>query len=299
MIISASYKTDIPAFYADWFMKRLEAGFCVVQNPFNGQQRRVPLKGSAINGFVFWTRNANPFKKALQMVSQRRVPFYIQYTIIGYPRSLDISVQPLERAISNFRELSEAYGQSALVWRYDPILLTPEVDHDWHLTNFRRIATQLAGSTNEVVVSVMHPYAKTIRKLRNANVELSEFDEISVLLSKMENVATQNDMQLSVCAQPERLVGGSVAAKCIDSIRLSKIYEKPFRSRMKGQRPGCECDESIDIGGYDTCPHGCVYCYAVNDVERALSNYKSHDANALGLNLRTPSVIPPEDLVLL
>ncbi len=299
MIISASYKTDIPAFYAEWFMKRLEAGFCIVQNPFNGHQKRVPLEGSAIDGFVFWTRNANPFKKALSLISQRRVPFYIQYTIIGYPRSLDVSVQPLEKAISNFRELAVAYGLSALVWRYDPILLTHEVDADWHLKNFSQIATQLAGSTNEVVVSVMHPYAKTIRKLRNANVELGLLDNTSDLLSEMVKEANRNGMKLSICAQPERIVTGSNPAKCIDSIRLSEILGRSFKARMKGQRPGCECDESIDIGGYDTCPHGCVYCYAVNDVEQALRNYKTHNVNALGLNLRQPSVIPPDDLVLL
>ena len=89
MIVSASYRTDIPAFYADWFARRRAAGFCEVTNPYGGRPYRVPLAGPELDGFVFWTRNIGPFQEALVEVAAQHIPFVVQYTITGYPRALD------------------------------------------------------------------------------------------------------------------------------------------------------------------------------------------------------------------
>src|SRR5215470_728999 len=165
MIVSASYKTDIPAFYGRWFMARLDAGFCQMVNPYGRQVYEVPLARGAVDGFVFWTRNAGPFVTALHEIRRRGFPFMVQFTVTGYPRALETSVIEPARAIRQAREISEAFGPRTVVWRYDPVVVSELTPFDWHLANFARLAEGLAGATDEVVISFAHLYRKTRRNL--------------------------------------------------------------------------------------------------------------------------------------
>ncbi|MCG8544587.1 MAG: DUF1848 domain-containing protein, partial [Alphaproteobacteria bacterium] len=131
MIISASYKTDIPAFYADWFMRRLAAGWCRMTNPRGGQIYDVPLTPDAVDGFVFWTRNMRPLAARLDSVAAV-APFIVQYTITGYPRALETSTVPPDRAAADLKALARRFGPRVAVWRYDPILFTSLTPADWH-----------------------------------------------------------------------------------------------------------------------------------------------------------------------
>ncbi|MGC9516015.1 DUF1848 family protein [Methanocrinis sp.] len=144
MIISASYKTDIPAFYGEWFEKRLEAGYCKVANPYNRRQvRRVSLAREDVDGFVFWTRNLGPFLGRLERVRDFGRPFTVQQTITGYPRELEPSVVDARRSVRHLRAVAERYGPRAAVWRYDPILFTSLTPAEYHLDNFERLAGAL------------------------------------------------------------------------------------------------------------------------------------------------------------
>ncbi len=288
MIVSASYRTDIPAFYGAWFLNRLAAGHCMVANPYGGRPYRVALAGPGVDGFVFWTRNAGPFLDALDRVAQSK-PFVVQFTVTGYPRALDRSVTDAERAVAQIRRIAAVHGPRAVVWRYDPVLITGLTPPDWHRAAFARLAVDLAGAVDEVVVSFANIYRKTARNLAEA-ARRHGFDwrdpdvaEKHALLSTLAEIAAGHGMMLAPCTQPALALPGTRPARCVDAARLSDIAAERFpgaaaiRARTKGNRPGCLCDESRDIGAYDTCPHGCVYCYAVRSRDAAQAALRRHD----------------------
>ena len=284
MIISASYKTDIPAFYGEWFRNRLRAGYCRMVNPYNANQRYlVSLRREDIEGFVFWTKNLTPFEDTLDEVHCQDFPFVVQYTINGYPRALESRVMDPDQSMQTFRAAADRYGPDVLVWRYDPILLSTLTDADFHRANFARLASGLSGSTNEVVVSYMQVYRKTRLNLDESARECG-FDwydpsaEVKrALLTDLSEIADAHDIHLSVCTQPDLLVPGAREARCVDAARLARMAGRTVMSKLKRVRPGCGCYESKDIGDYDTCPHGCVYCYAVRRRHLALRRYRAHD----------------------
>lgn len=284
MIVSASYRTDIPAFYGDWLMRRVAAGWCDVANPYGGAPYRVPLDLESVDGFVFWTKNLTPFVDALSALRARGYALVVHYTINRYPRWLETAVTDAERAIAHMRMLAAALGPRAALWRYDPILATTHTPLSWHLANFAALATALAGTTDEVVISFAHVYRKTRRNLtaaaRAEGVDWRdpEPEEKRALAARMAEIAADNGMRLTLCAQPDFLVNGVAAARCIDAGRLADIAGRPIPARQRGNRPGCECHESRDIGAYDSCPHGCVYCYAVSDHAGARRRFRAHDA---------------------
>lgn len=292
MIVSASYRTDIPAFYGDWFMGRLTAGMCRVINPYGGPAYTVSLARESVDGFVFWTRNPDPFMDHFETLRGRGYPFVVQFTINGYPQEIDRSVPSVESQIDMFLRLAETHGPHVLVWRYDPIVLSSLTPPAFHGDNFAMICERLSGSTDEAVISFMNPYRKSRRNLDAAAGRFGFSwwqetpDEAKTLVSGLVATAASNAMQLSICSQPQYLAQEARAARCVDADRLSRVAGVPIAARKKGNRTGCECQESRDIGAYDTCPHGCVYCYAVNDRQRAASHLKRHDVGAQELGAR-------------
>ncbi len=292
MIISASYKTDIPAFYGKWLLNRLDAGYCMVINPYNKQAQRVSLRHEDVDGFVFWTKNLTPFIHNLQTIKEQGYAFIVQYSINNYPRTLEISVVNAEQSINHMRVLSDTYGQRALVWRYDPIVFTSITPFDFHISSFKELAKNLEGTTDEVVVSFAQIYKKTQRNMNWAS-ETFGFtwsdppDEVKIrLVLELNRIAKSHKMQLSICSQKQYLIDGIVPARCIDARRLSEVSGKLTNVKVKGNRPDCECYLAKDIGDYDTCPHGCVYCYAVNS--RALAQKLFREHNPQGEFLHTP-----------
>jgi hypothetical protein len=283
VLISASYRTDIPAFYGDWFRNRLRAGFCRVVNPYGGPPSRVSLHPQDVDGFVFWTKNLGPFLPHLAEVRERGCPFVVQYTINGYPRSLEYAVVDPEKSIEHARRVADEYGPRVMVWRYDTIVFSSATPRDFHLRNFERLAAALTGVTDEVVISFAQIYRKT-RTNMNAAADLFNFtwndpeDEEKVSLSRdLAACARARGMRLTVCSQERFLGAGIEAARCIDAGRIEDIAGQPVQARVKGTRPECACHESRDIGEYDTCPHGCVYCYAVRTRALARRRFQQHD----------------------
>jgi hypothetical protein len=286
MIVSASYRTDIPAFYARWFLARLAEGRAQAVNPYGGKVYEVPLAGPAADGFVFWTRNVAPFEPALEAVAGRGLPFTVQFTVTGYPRALERSVAEPARAVEQIRRLARRYGPRAAVWRYDPILFADPTPPAFHYETFARLAAALAGSVDEVTVSFAQIYRKTARNLSAAarrhgfSWRDPDPEEKRALLARLAPVAADAGMRLTVCTQPGLSGHGAEPAACIDAARLSDVAGRPIAAKRKGNRPGCLCAESRDIGAYDTCPHGCVYCYAVQSRDRAARAHRTHDRHA-------------------
>ena len=288
MIVSASYRTDIPAFYADWFMRRLAAGYAVVANPYGGRPYRVPLAPGEVDGFAFWTRNIGPLAQHLPEIA-RVAPFTVQFTVTGYPRALEPGVIDSAAAVDQIAGLADRFGPRAVVWRYDPVIETSLTPAAWHLENFGRLAGMLQGHVDEAVISFAQIYAKTRRNMEIAARDHGftwrdpEDAEKRALAGALAEIAAAHGMQLTVCSQPDYLVAGAAAARCIDAGRLSDIAGREIRAREKGNRPGCLCHESRDIGAYHSCPQGCAYCYAVSSRDRAKRFLVVHDPAAESL----------------
>ena len=302
MIVSASYRTDIPAFYATWFENRFRAGFARVANPHGGADSVVPLR-RGVDGFVFWTRNVAPFRHALREVRQAGLPFVVSHTVLGYPRALDRSVVEPGRAIDQMREVAAEFGPRAVVWRYDPIVASSLTPARWHRDNFARLAGQLAGTVDECVISFATLYKKTARNLdaaaRADGFSWGDFadGEKPALAAELAGLAADAGMRLRVCSQD---VGQPLAA-CVDARRLADVADgwgllRAIAAKVKGNRPDCRCHQSRDIGAYDTCPHGCAYCYAVGSRALAKRRHAGHDPAG---DYLFPPVSPPPTRTLL
>lgn len=286
MIISASYKTDIPTFFGEWFMNRLRAGFCRMVNPYNRRPINVSLRRSDVDGIVFWTKNVGPFVRHLAEVRDRGYPFVVQHTINAYPKALEYSVVDASKSVDHLRQISDDFGPRVAVWRYDTIVISSVTPLDVHRRNFDSLCRQLAGVVDEVVISFVHVYRKTLRNM-NWAAETFGFDwedpSIEVkraLATEMVQMAGAHGIQLSVCAQRDFIVDGATDARCIDADRLEDIAGRRLNIEQRGARKECGCFASRDIGDYDTCPHGCVYCYAVQNRELAQRRFKEHDPHS-------------------
>lgn len=285
-ILSASYKTDIPAFYGDWFEGRLDAGYVEVRNPYNSKLSRLPLNPTDVDAFVFWTRNTAPFLPLLSNKIEGIYPFYFQFTITGYPKPIERSVIDDAIAIRQIRELRDRYGPHAVVWRYDPIFISDLTPMSFHRRNFEKLAAALQGSVNEVTVSFTQLYAKTKRNLvalearHPVGFADPPFSQKVELLGWMREKALEFGQRLTVCTQPQLETDEVTGAACIDGNRLAQLGYKAGITRMQKNRDGCLCLQSRDIGSYDTCPHGCVYCYAVQSMSNVKIAAKNHDRNS-------------------
>lgn len=294
MIVSASYRTDIPAFYSEWFLRRLEAGFALVRNPYSGRMYRVDLRPHRVTGFVFWTRNFGPLMEHLDRLRAFGRPFVAQFTVTDYPPAIEPAVIPADNAIAQMRRLAREAHPLCPVWRYDPVLFTSLTPPAFHLENFARLAARLEGATDEAVISFAQIYAKARRNLDAAarrhglSWEDPRAEEKLALCEDLAAIARRHGMRLTVCSQPEYLAPGAEEARCVDAQRLARIGGEPLDAPRKGNRPGCACHESRDIGEYDTCPHGCLYCYAVRHRRLALARYRAHDPGS-------PSLLPLAD----
>ena len=208
MIISASYRTDIPAFYSDWFLNRIAAGEARFRNPFGGGIVTVPLKPADVDGIVFWTRNFAPLIDRLGPVAARGWPFVVHYTVTGYPRLLEPSVIRAADAAAQIAQLAARFGPRAVVWRYDPVLLTSLTGPDWHRETFARLAKLLHGHVDEAVLSFVEPYRKTRRNLdrlaREAGLDwrLPDLAEKAALVRDLAGIAGDAGMALTLCTQP-------------------------------------------------------------------------------------------------
>ena len=166
MIISASRRTDIPAFYSKWFMNRLRAGFCQVPNPMNMKKvTTVSLSPDIVTAIVFWSKNPAPLLPHLKELNTRGFDYYFQFTLNDYPRSLEPNVPPFNARIETFKDLSSRVGSSRVVWRYDPIIISNFTDFTFHREKFSWIAEELKDKTQRVVVSIVDFYRKTERRL--------------------------------------------------------------------------------------------------------------------------------------
>ncbi len=287
MIVSASRRTDIPAFYSRWFMNRLRAGFCEVRNPFNATQvSRVSLVPEDVEAIVFWTRDPRPLAPRLpELRAMGHEPFFL-FTLLDNPRVLDPKCPGPETAIPAFAALAEALP-GRVVWRYDPVVLTEKTPPDWHRRTFERLCGRLSGLTGRVVVSLVEPYRKIAGRMAALAGEgygpLPPDPEAALrLFADLRDMAAARGMTLATCSQPEMFeAAGIPAGRCIDPAWIERHSGRPVAAaKDPNQRPRCGCAPSRDVGAYDRCLFGCRYCYATASFERAGAAFARHDPDA-------------------
>ncbi len=278
MIISASRRTDIPAFYADWFMNRIQNGFVRVKNPFNPAQiRDVSLRPEDVEAIVFWTKN--PANLLPHLHSLNEYHYYFLFSLTAYGMEMEKNVPAEDALIKTFLQLSDKIGPEKVIWRYDPILLTETMNDDFHIQRFERIAKTLRSYTKTCIISFLEVYEKCKRNMKSFPVILPDDAQKKTLMTAMSQIAGSYDISLRTCAESTNFSDiGIQPARCVDPDLISSITGKPVSmAKDPNQRKTCQCVKSVDIGAYNTCPHGCVFCYANANpeiAEKYLKNFK-------------------------
>jgi DNA repair photolyase len=281
MIISASRRTDIPAFFADWFYNRIEEGYLLVRNPINHHQvSRINLSPEVIDCIVFWSKNPSRMMDRLHRL--RNYIFYFQYTLTGYGQRLEPNVPSCQEAVSTFRNLSEMIGKDRVIWRYDPIIMSEQLNIKYHADRFEQIARQLSGKTGRCVISFVDMYKKSKRNMASVpviEIQMEQMIEASSILSK---ISYKHGIALASCAEIVDLAQyGINHGKCIDDKLIEEISGLALDvDKDPTQRSECGCVASVDIGAYNTCAHECLYCYANYNHDWVHRNYAAHDSQS-------------------
>jgi hypothetical protein len=278
MIISASRRTDIPSFYGEWFINRINEGFLFVRNPFNNSVvYRVDINPDVVDCIVFWTKNPKPFLNKLQFLGQYN--YYFLYTVTPYDKTLEKNLPDKKEIINTFRLLSDRLGGEKVIWRYDPVIYTDRINMDYHLKSFEYISKALSGHTRKCIISFIHMYSKCERNLKGTDARELTTDEIYDMAKIMVQIAGSYNIEIESCALKTDLSPyGINPGSCINKTLIEQITGKQLKiGKDKNQRKECNCFESIDIGAYNTCLNNCLYCYANYNFETVMQNFKRHD----------------------
>lgn len=296
MLISASRRTDIPAFFGDWFMRRVEEGFFVAVNPFNPNQAATyRLAPDAVDAIAFWTKDPAPFMVHLDALDARGYRYYFMVTLNDYPTAFEPGVPPLVRRIEAFRRLSERIGPQRVVWRYDPIIISTATPIEYHLERLARLTTALAGHTERMIISFLDFYSKVGPRLRKLGARegitftdiaaLEQREQLLALAGDINRLATGAGMGVQTCCEPVDLSPVGIRhGACIDAEYIETTLGAPRRERpAANQRHGCLCAHSVDVGAYNTCRFQCVYCYATLSEKAVLANRARHSVDGPAL----------------
>lgn len=290
MIISASRRTDIPAFYSQWFMQRIRAGFFYRVNPFNSNQLSgFSLKAEDVDAICFWSKNPEPLIQHLDELEQRGFNYYFQFTLNPYGPEFEPHLPALDQRIATLRELARRITPQRVIWRYDPVILTSVTPISWHLEQAEQLAGQLAGSTCRLMFSFYDHYGKGQgrlgKALHDSAISLEDITapekraELQQLVSGFKGIAEHYHLQLFTCSEELNLSSFGVAhGACIDGSLIRELFGSVSAfNKDKNQRPACGCVESVDMGSYNSCRFRCRYCYANFNPGIIESNCRRHD----------------------
>lgn len=312
-VISVSRRTDVPAFYGEWFMRRVRAGEAGYVNPFGGRPCAVSLRPGHVLCFVFWSKNFEPFEPCLEALDRAGFSFYLHFTITGHPRELEGGVPDWQRAAAAARRLAARFSPDRVLWRFDPIVFSSITPPESVMEMFAALARALDGSTRRCYFSFAQSYAKVLNNFKqmhekhgitfrvdddaketcNAFTPDVTADEKLAFARALAAEAAGRGIGMYSCCGPEPDEPGAPAihrAHCVDPELIARITGADTSLAHRPTRERCGCHASFDIGAYDTCPHGCVYCYANANKQLAYKNYKSAAArtDTFALNCARP-----------
>lgn len=282
MILSVSRRTDIPNYYADWFLNRVHEGYLYVRNPMNAHQiSRIDLSPQVVDCIVFWTKNPTALMARLDEL--RDYSYYFQFTITGYGKDVEPGVPDKRQVvIPAFQELSRRLGKKRVIWRYDPIFFSDTYTPDYHLRAFEALAASLEGCTERVVISFVDLYAKTRRNTAGLGIRTPTEQEMAELARQLVSIAAAHQMVVENCAEQIDLSGVGVQhGSCINRRLIEDLLGCGLTvGKDKNQRLECGCMESVEVGSYNTCRNGCRYCYANFSSDRVTEHARLYDVNS-------------------
>jgi hypothetical protein len=278
MILSASRRTDIPAFYAEWLFNRIREGSVWVRNPFNARQaREIKISPATVDGMVFWSKNPEPMLVKLDMLED--YAYYFQFTLNGYLADAEVNLPPLGKRLDTFMRLSDKIGPEKIIWRYDPVLLNDTYTAAYHIDRFGEIAGKLRGYTRKTVFSFIDFYKRIETAVKRLGVQAVAAEDKNTIAGHFAAIAKSCELLIDTCAEGIDLSQFGIShGCCIDGGLLAAIGGTPVTiAKDKNQRPECGCAASVDIGMYDSCSHGCAYCYANSRPGTVQKNIALHD----------------------
>lgn len=276
MIINTGMRTDIPAFYSDWFVNRLKAGFVLVRSPYNPRSvTRYRLSPDVVDLIGFCTKNPAPMLPHMDMLQPYGQYWFV--TITPYGREIEPCVPRKQDVLDSFRQLSDIVGTDSIGWRYDPVFISDQYPVDRHIKAFEYMAKALSGYTRTAVISFIDLYQKTKRNFPEARPVTAEQ---RLLLGKaFTDIGNQYGMTIKPCGEGDEL--SSFGADCSGCMTVA-VYEQALHQRLRvpktvPARKECACYLGGDIGAYNTCGHLCRYCYANYDNGIVQRNMLTHD----------------------
>ncbi|WP_251422362.1 DUF1848 domain-containing protein [Veillonella agrestimuris] len=276
MILQTGQRTDIPAFYGEWFINRIKEGFVDVRNPYHPKMvTRHKIAPHIVDGIAFCSKNPRPFMKYLPAISDYRQYWHV--TITPYGDDIEPYVPSKTIVLEAFRELSNILNSTAIVWRYDPIILTHRYTYDFHCESFHQMAQTLSGYTDRVVVSFLDIFDKVLQNFPGGH--RPEKDIQHKLIGEFVQIAKSCHMTLKTCGEGHEFnIDGAHTEGCL----LLSDYERAWGVKLEAPkrnpaRPECACYLHGDIGAYDTCEHFCRYCYANTNQSTVRSNRALHN----------------------
>ena len=282
MIISASRRTDIPAFYSDWFFTRIKERYVLVPNPYNSKMiSRISLDPAVVDCIVFWSKNPAPMLEKLDKLKEYN--YYFQFTLNPYGPEIENHLPIISKRIDTFKRLSDRIGKEKVIWRYDPVLTNETYTPGFHKEKFAEIAYELKEHTEKCMLGFIDHYQHIRTAVSRFNIQPLLKADIEEMAASFKKTVDTCSIQLDTCTVKVDLTHlGIPGGLCIDNQLVERIAGYPISVRKdKNQRDICRCAESIDIGTYESCLNGCIYCYAIKGNYNTVKyNLNKHDKNS-------------------
>lgn len=276
MIIQTGMRTDIPAYYAEWFANRLREGYVLVRNPYNYiAVTRYEINPEVVDLIGFCSKNPEPMLKHIDLLKPYGQYWFV--TITPYGTDIEPHVPPADRVMDTFRRLSETVGRTRIAWRYDPILVTEEWTAEKHIGAFEKMAEKLSGYTDICVISFIDLYDKVRRNFPEVR-EVPHDTQVGIA-EELVRIGRKYGIMIRPCGRSRMLsIPGADNRGCM----TVEIFEKALGMNLRvppnpNNRKECACYLTGDIGQYNTCGHLCRYCYANAEPEIIRENMRRHD----------------------
>lgn len=278
MILNVSGRTDIVAFYTDWFMNRYHEGFVDVRNPFNPKLiSRIDF--SDVDAILFCTKNPIPI---LNKINEINKPIIFHVTLTPYKKDIEPNVPPKGEIVEAVKKLSKIIGKDNLVIRYDPVFISAKYTLDYHIRAFENLCSLLDGYVSKILISFLDDYKNVRKNEKVLNFKELEESDYKAIGENFSTSALKHHMIVHTCFEDRDLTEyGFSKDECLShelAYKLTgKVYKKEWKARKEGK---CHCVQMVDIGVYNSCKHFCKYCYANYDEKQVQDNFINHDPNS-------------------
>ncbi len=277
MILNVSGRTDVVAFYSDWFMNRYNEGYVDVRNPFN-KDSVSRIYFDDVDLILFCTKNPIPMLNKINFIKK---PILFHVTITPYNKDIEPNVPNKTEIINAVKKLSNIIGIDNLSIRYDPIFLSDKYNIDYHIKAFERLCSLLNGYVNKIIVSFIDNYKNVRKNEKTLNFKEFTEEDYKLIGENFSEIARKYNMTVQTCFEDNNLCEyGFIKGECLSHELAYILTGKKYKNWKARKEQKCNCVEMVDIGAYNSCKHFCKYCYANYDERQVLNNFKNHDDNS-------------------